>query len=398
VGIKLTRESIAKLIEPGRIFFDSELMGFGYKVHRCADGKIRPSWIVQYRLDGRQRRQKLGDAARLNADAARKKALVWLGKVAEGIDPAAQKDAQRVATALTFSAAVEQYLDLKRLEVRPSSLRLTTLYLTNKRYFGALHSMPLTKITRSDVATALNKITLASGAHTVSRARAHLSAFFVWAMKNGHCDLNPVIATVNPKIGPSRERVLDDRELAAIWKACPDNEYGKIIKLLLFTGCRRSEIGGLKWSEIDLEQDIIALPGERTKNGRAHTLTLPKLAMDIIRSIPQRVDRDFLFGERASGFTRWQTSHLDDGCTPWTLHDLRRTFRTGLGRLGIPPHIAKLCVNHRKGGVEAIYDRYTYDREIRNALHVWADHVAEIVSVASERSSISQVINTPHEP
>jgi integrase len=385
MGTKLTRESVVGLTEPGRIYFDSDLVGFGYKVHRCADGKIRPSWIVQYRVDGRQRRQKLGDAARLNADAARKKALVWLGKVADGIDPAAQKESARAATALTFSAAVKQYLDLKRLEVRASSLRLTTLYLCNKRYFGALHTTPLTKVTRSDVATALNKITLASGAHTVSRARAHLSAFYTWCMKNGHCDLNPVIATVNPKIGPSRERVLDDRELAAVWKACPDSEYGKIIKLMLLTGCRRGEIGGLKWSEIDLDGGTITLPPERTKNGRQHVLPLPPLALEIIASVPHRVGRDPLFGERASGFTRWQTHHLKDGCAPWTPHDLRRTFRTGLGRLGIPPHIAEMCINHRKGGVEAIYDRYRYDREMKNALAIWSDHIASIINKTARK-------------
>ena len=64
---------------------------------------------------------------------------------------------------------------------------------------------------------------------------------------------------------------------------------------------------------------------------------------------------------------------------PWTLHDLRRTMRTGLGKLGVPPHVAELAINHVKGGVEAIYDRYRYQREIAAALAQWAEHVLALV-------------------
>ncbi len=60
----------------------------------------------------------------------------------------------------------------------------------------------------------------------------------------------------------------------------------------------------------------------------------------------------------------------------WTLHDLRRTMRTGLGRIGVPPHIAELLINHVKGGIEAVYDRYSYAAEKRDALARWAAHVA----------------------
>ena len=63
----------------------------------------------------------------------------------------------------------------------------------------------------------------------------------------------------------------------------------------------------------------------------------------------------------------------------WTLHDLRRSMRSGLGRLGVPPHIAELAINHVKGGVEAIYDRYRYQHEIGAALARWAEHVLAVV-------------------
>jgi hypothetical protein len=65
--------------------------------------------------------------------------------------------------------------------------------------------------------------------------------------------------------------------------------------------------------------------------------------------------------------------------TDFTLHDLRRTFRTGLGRLGVPPHVAELCINHVRKGMSAIYDRHTYQSEIASALAQWSEHLTAIV-------------------
>jgi integrase len=382
----ITRETIAGLTEPGRIYWDSELRGFGYRVRLCADGKIRASFIVQYRFGGGQRRQKIGDANRLNADQARKRAREMLAQVTLGIDPAAQKATERASSALTFAKAVEQYLNLKKAEVRPSSLRLTALYLTAKQYFGALHAMPLAKITRSEVSTALNKITLASGAPSASQARAHLSAFFTWSMRQGHVEQNPVIATVSPKAGPGRDRVLSDEELGTIWRACGEDDYGKITRLLILTGARRSEIGGLKWSEIDLDAGTITLPKERTKNGREHTLPITEMMREVLDDVPRRINRDCLFGDRADrGFASWQyaKANFGDGiATEWRLHDLRRTVVTRMSDLGVQPHVVEQVVNHvgvARSGVAGVYNKSAYSREVKVAFVLWSDHISSIV-------------------
>ena len=152
--------------------------------------------------------------------------------------------------------------------------------------------MLVTKVTRSDVSSAINKITVASGAHSASRARVHLSASYTWCMVNGHCESNPVLNSVIPKTPASRDRVLSDSELAAIWNVCNMNtDFGRIVRLLILSGCRRQEIGSLRWSEI--HNDAIHLPPERTKNGRAHVLPLTPLMRTIIESVPQMVDCDF---------------------------------------------------------------------------------------------------------
>jgi integrase len=118
-------------------------------------------------------------------------------------------------------------------------------------------------------------------------------------------------------------------------------------------------------------------------------LPLPAFAVDLLRSAPRRADRDYVFGGRGGGFSAWSYSTLrlntriveaeGKPLAAWTLHDLRRTMRTGLGKLGVQPHIAELVINHAKGGVEAIYDRHKYQREMAAALALWADHVRTLV-------------------
>src|SRR5262249_31136668 len=164
-----------------------------------------------------------------------------------------------------------------------------------KAYFGPLHSTAINAITRAHIATRLNAMIVENGASTASRARAHLSAFWVWAMQQGIAEANPVIGTAKPATGPAKDRVLTDDELRAIWNACGDDDYGRIVRLLILTGCRRMEIGGLRWSEVDLDAGTLTIPAERSKNHRAHTLPLSDTALDIIRSIPRMVSRDYLF-------------------------------------------------------------------------------------------------------
>ena len=72
----------------------------------------------------------------------------------------------------------------------------------------------------------------------------------------------------------------------------------------------------------------------------------------------------------------------------FVLHDMRRTMRTGLGKLGVPPHVAELCINHARKSIEAVYDRHTYEREIKAALALWAEHVIAVVE-GRERKVVS---------
>jgi integrase len=348
-------------------------------------------------VKGATRRLRIGDAATLNPDQARAKAKEELAKVALGHDPQGEKAAQRVNAAHTLRSVADDYLAMKKLEVergeyRASSYRVTKLYLSGKAYFGPLHSTTITDITLPDIATRLNAITRNSGTVTAGRARSALSSLFTWAMQNGlmgKTPHNPVIATKKPNDATPRDRVLEDAELAAVWHACKDDNFGKIVKLLALTGCRRDEIGGLRWSEIDSDKGLLSLPGERVKNGHAHTLPLTPLALAIIGSVHQRIDRSFLFADRSNvGFTDWSgakrdlDARLGTKVTQWRLHDLRRTVATRMGDLGIEPHIIEAVLNHHSGhrsGVAGVYNRAKYARQMATALAVWADHLRSLI-------------------
>jgi integrase len=256
-----------------------------------------------------------------------------------------------------------------------------------------LHTRPIEgamKIVRADVAARTQELVKAHGKTSAARARDNLSALYSWAMKEGLCEANPVIATNDPTAGiQPRDRVLGDSEIRAIWRACQDDDFGRIVKLLLLTGCRREEIGALKWDELNSNHDVMTIAGSRTKNHRTLELTLPAVAVEILQSAPRRTDRDYVFGTRGGAFSAWSYSTvklnariIEAECrplAPWRLHDLRRTMRTGLGRVGVQPHIAELAINHVKGGVEGIYDRHKYQPEIKAALALWAEHVLATV-------------------
>jgi integrase len=365
-------------------FRDADLHGFGVRVRFDRNGRLCKTWNVQYRIDGKQRRKNIGKFPRMNAATARSKADGWLKKIAGGVDPAKEREAVQKAEALKFSIAVEQYLAKQQAEVRESTYNSINLYLTHPRYFGPLHKKPVAKVTQSDVEQCLDAITKRP---TAWAAQKILSAFYTWCLRKGHAPENPVAKTEPVKKNAGRERVLSEDEIRTVWNALEDDDLGKIIKLLLLTGCRADEIGELKWSEIDLDNGTLTLPPERCKNGRTHTLPLPPLALQIIKEVEKRDGRDLLFGKWGPGFTSWakqkQTLTTTLGLAHWTVHDLRRTTAIQMAELGIEPHIIEAILNHASGhksGIAGIYNRASYAKQMKVALALWADHVESITT------------------
>jgi integrase len=251
-----------------------------------------------------------------------------------------------------------------------------------------LHRLSVGAIDRAAIAAQASTIAGERGPVSANRARSMLSAMFTWAIGEGLCDQNPVAGTNKKEENGPRERALSDSEAAALWLGAPEDNFGRIVRLLMLTGCRREEIGLLRWSEIDMDVRTITLPAERTKNGQQHVVPLSESALEILKAVPRREDRDYVFGRYGDGFGNWSKakSNLDaivELKEPWTLHDLRRTVRTGLGKLGVAPHIAEAVLNHLPAKLIRTYDRNTYAAEKRDALERWANHLAVAIAQTS---------------
>jgi integrase len=389
--MKLDARTVAALSLGGKsdlIAFDDQLPGFGYRLRRATGGKVLRSWIVQYRHGRSTRRMTLGSAEVLTPWQARDKATKLLAEVKLGGDPQGDRSHRRDRNAVTFRAVVTDYLAAK--DVRPPTKRYLTAYLTGA-YVNALHGMPIDQVTRRDVAAQLLHIARRYSKTTAAATRSALGAFFVWCLQTGLIESNPVVGTPPPAQVAPRDRVLSNPELAAVWNAASDSglgDFGKIIRLLILTGARRQEIGGMRWSELDDNAGTWIIPAVRSKNGKAHALPLPQAAWDIIKGVPLRVGRDQLFGEKSGGgFCSWHIfkKPLDakSGTTGWVIHDLRRTVATRLADIGVQPHIIEQILNHQSGhkrGPAGIYNRSTYEREVRATLALWADHVRALVA------------------
>jgi integrase len=387
--VKLTAKAIKTLKLPAgksdAIIFDDDIPGLGIRIR---EGGSR-NWIFQYSLGDKQRRMSLGKVIPETITEIREQAARHYAKVKLGQDPAGEKIEARVRAADTFETIAERFLAAKRSTMRPRSYVQVEGHILKKA--KPLHGLQVTAITRRDIATLLNALKESTGNVTANRTRASLSDFFGWSIRQGITENNPVINTDKFDEKP-RERVLEEFELRAIWNCLPDNHYGAVVKLLMLTGQRASEIGDLEWSE--LKDNAINLPGERTKNKRAHVVPLSETAAGIINARPRVAGRETVFGVGQGGFQGWSdgkealdeslAEHMGKPVQPFVIHDLRRTVSTMLnGKLGIAPHIVEAVLNHVSGaraGVAGVYNRASYLNEKTQALNMWADYLANIVN------------------
>jgi integrase len=375
------------------IAFDKRRPGLGARVRVMAGGAVKRSWVVQLRVAGRSQRHDLGPVTATPTRRARELADEIFAKARQGHDPKAEKIDKRDENKKTFGLLAAEYLAMKQESLRPRSYVELARHL--ERYFKRLDGLPARSVTGKHIDDELKRIADENGRIAANRARTSLSALFAWALKKDRVNKNPVIST-DRREEKTRDRVLTDSELKAIWAACGADDHGRIVRLLLLTGQRRDEVGGIAESELQRDLRMWSLPRERTKNGRAHDVPLSDAALALLPV--HRPGRELLFGRGSGSFSGWSRckTRLDKriknaspngkGIAPWRLHDLRRTLATGLGDLGIAPHVVEAILNHvstvasGKAGVGGIYNRSLYAAEKRSALDLWAQHVKKLAT------------------
>jgi integrase len=375
----------------------------------------RKSWAVRYRspIDRKPRKFTLDGFPSLAA--AHKLAQGALDKVAEGRDPAVEKQVVKRAPASTsgIDAAFRLFLD-KHIRtrggkpIRESTKAETARILgyrrgpdgwepTGKGVLSHWKGRNLQSIKPFEVRDMLEDVAN-KGPVLANRTLTALKTCFRFHLRRDPDLLlkSPCEGIENPSPETSRRRKLSDTELAALWSILDTEAYpfGRMVQLLILTGCRRDEVRQAPWTEFDFAHREWLIPDRRTKNGRDHLVPITDLMASILDGLPRiKGPAKLLFTTNGrtpvSGVAKFKeridlkmAKALGEDPEPWTLHDLRRTFVSGLQRLRFPIDVAEACVNHASGtvsGITEVYARHAYEVEKREALDAWARHVMAIL-------------------
>jgi integrase len=227
----------------------------------------------------------------------------------------------------------------------------------------------------------------------VNRVRSQVVAALNWAVEHEYLDANPAAAVKRRKIEGSRERVLSDDELRAIWRAADalSEPSRSLVMAWILTGQRRDEVRCMMWSEIDLGRALWSLPAARNKGKRDHEIPLAPAMLALLGDRPRPGKPVFTSDGRKpyAGQKRLKTIlDRESGVTGWTLHDVRRTVSTGLAALHVPQDTIDRVLNHAKGNLAGTYNRHQYLHEKRRALEAWAERVAFIVGEGRDAQNV----------
>jgi integrase len=354
-------------------YWDQTLTGFGV---RLSQGGTRSFFLIhganRHRITiGRYPIISLSDARR---EAKRLLAEFTLGKTR--------------SVPITFEDAKNRFLEESEQRNRPRTTKDYQRLLDRHFRFD---KTSLSEITQHGIMTRIDRLgdTPSEQNHAFVTARV----FFRWAARHRYIDRSPLEGLALPAASRPRDRILTDAELGAVYRharAYP-YPYGPIVSLLILTGQRRGEIAALKWNWINREEKSIALPSEATRNGRAHVFPYGATVAKILDRLPEIGDHLFpatrahVRGQPTTIFNGWSKGKVafDKALRiePYTLHDLRRTFSSGLAALAAPIHVTEKLLNHASGtrsGVAGIYDRHSHIDELRDALDRWEDHIHAI--------------------
>jgi len=360
------------------------------------------AWTLRYRFAGKAKELTLGRYPDLSLTEARKLAAGKRVEVSQGVDVAlakqnrieADKRAGLVPESETVKALYADFFARQIEDRRQNPERVARVF--------ALHILPIigdlrvTEVRPADVDRMLRPLSDRGIFRTAAKALQLTKALFDYAMKRHLITANPAApfnwADIGGKVGP-RSRVLSRAELVKFFKAMQAQPNfppysAAALKLLLALGVRKMELLKATWDQFDLAAGEWHLPADSTKTDSAIRIPLSPWAIAILKEQRARSFNAYVFpmqrtmpGKTTAHLSETTLNHalymLQSDLDPFTVHDLRRTARTHLAALGVAPHIAEMCLNHKPKGIEAVYNVHDYFEERRAALNALSDLLAQ---------------------
>lgn len=350
-----------------------------------------PVWRFRYRLAGKARVMVLGSYADLPLAAARKLVKELRAKVALGHDPALEKQERIQAAiarqeALTVGRLADDYYSLmvKNRLKRPDLIR----NLLERDIRPRLGSLRLDEVKPRHIDGMLRAIVDRGAPTTANDVLSLTKRMFSFAVVRHLIGSNPAsafgMADAGGKEKP-RTRALSRPEIATFFQALQTTTQQNRLtfKLLLMLGVRKQELTAARVREFDLDAGVWRLPVDRSKTAAAIEIPLPDPAVAAIRELirlgcsshyllPARKSQHRMLphvSESTLNAALTDVRAAMPGVPHFTVHDLRRTCRTQLAALGVPPHVAERCLNHKIRGMEGVYDAHDYLEERREALN-----------------------------
>ena len=297
--------------------------------------------------------------------------------------------------AMTVRDALEEWF-ADQIEPRYRVTKNTRVYVN--RAVAEFGSRRLQELTRAEIARFVRGYAKEAPVGA-NRCLSTIKLALGWAVEIGYLEHSPAEGLTNRVAGgeeQSRRRVLSDAEIRELWRMESPNAH--LLRALLLTGCRISELQ--KASRAHLLDDWLFIPAENSKNARAHRVYLvaearaqfngadPLLFRTVSPTAVQAWVRRAQMNVEGDGSPRepWASIRPKDPETgrpaeAWTPHDLRRTFSTRLGDLGVAPHVIERLLNHVQEGVAGVYNRSELGAERITATRLWAAELARIVGV-----------------
>lgn len=360
------------------------------------------SWVLRYRLHGKQRELTLGRYPDTTLSDARKLATAKRAAVQQGTDVARekQKSIQEATHAWTFKRLADDYLTRAASNLSPLTISGRRQQLRDY-VLGRIGHQPAKEVTPGDIVDIVERSGLKS-LHVARLVLITIREIYAHGVARHVVEANPC-AHIQAKaiIGapPSRRAriMLSDDELGAMLPALPSigrsNELA--VKLLLATCTRIGELTRAEWSQVDFERKEWTIPPEHAKNGKQFVIPLTNqtaewfmelklLAFNSTYVLPIRIRQNGREGDAPMEATSLNAAinrmceTLGDKCRRFTPHDLRSTARSHLAVLGVNVLIAERCLNHSLGGLVAVYDKHDYMAERRKALTLWGDKIRVI--------------------